>query len=120
MPNDNNLCGLYLHFDEVREVMCERCDGTGLEGFMVYDGTEDGHAEEGDCSCCHGTGRKRVRVWGKVEVELACITGSEAYYRPVNIGIVERSHRLPSAVITAFLAGTLPGDVAQHITKEDL
>ena len=34
------------------KVTCQRCDGTGVERWNVFDGTDEGHEEQSDCPDC--------------------------------------------------------------------
>jgi len=146
--NLNNLRGLCFHFSEVREVKCDKCKGTGI---LQEDWYQDGGDEyetmprlgkKGDQCICNrrfpecGTGRRRVRVTGAVEVWHAllpaegpggcrsiewrsCVIAEDImgeWCKSESLADVS----LRDAVITAFLAGELPEDIAKYITKEEL
>lgn len=111
--NFNELRGLWLHFDEEREVNCKVCAGSGKPIWMHF------HSNYGKaCSACHGAKRKRVRVRGAVQVEL---DRGELVVFGDNFCLRASTKRgLMDAVITAYLAGDLPGDVTEFITREDV
>ena len=122
--NNLPLGPLYLTFNEEREVECERCKGKC--GFI--DEPPVGPSSWRKCVTCNGTGRKRIRVWGAVEVEVSSGVNDQSFpkaFAEVKVcnGIWMRNgdyQRLVEQVITAFLAGELPGDVARWIEKEDV
>ena len=130
--------GHWLHFDETVEVPCDE-DHEHMRGEHFVSG----------CSRCGSTthipGVKRVRVHGAVApiittnvidhktIVYACLMHEGVSYCKVE---VEAKHHmsdpmqckdslviqqpLTDAVITAFLADKLPGDVADHIEQEDV
>lgn len=111
--NDLPLGPMYLTFAEEREVECGRCKGNVMN--------------QPTCRCGN-TGRKRIRVRGAVEV-VSCEVenpGWDVTFRSRSFDVMPyqyQSHStdgLITAVITAYLAGDLPGDVAKFIEREDV
>jgi len=132
MPNDNKLRGLWLHFDEVREVECELCleyESAMMAGTVGANVPRDAIInaalyDPDNCPICSGTGVKRVRVWGMVEVARAMDESGmqpRCLLRPKWMqAAFETEEQVIRLTITAFLAKTLPGDVADNIEQEDV
>lgn len=121
MANLNDLPpGLWLHFSEEREDYCKLCNGTGMAGGRVgYSGAIGNH-----CAPCHGTGRRRIRVTGAVEVNWGThyISDNNIEVRWNYIGLTTFGSlkELLNDVVTAFLTDELPDEIAKYIEREEL
>lgn len=141
-----SLLGLWLHFSEEREVVCGNCDGTGIQQRDVLIASRVIRMKGNKCVACSGTRRRRIKVTGAVSPIITTRITKDYHFmvdaRVMHEGIsycaveVEAKHHmidptqckdslviqqpLVDAVIAAYLADELPGDVAKWITREEL
>lgn len=117
LPNGE---GLYLTIDRVVERECTHYHEGAVE-MILHDGSI-GSLEQ--CKRCDGHGLRKVRVTGRVEVECTVdgYNGDPIEYDSVewfDHESVTDVDELADIIIAAFHAGTLPPELAAHITEED-
>ena len=121
MTNLNNLHGgLWLVLDESNsepwEEECGYCFGKGEWNYVV--------AGLADCHVCHGTGKRRVRLVGAVEIQVTAVQlDCEAWvvYGQKDLKIAGPTTKsIIRCAVIRYRNKTLPPPVAAHLREEDV
>lgn len=129
MPNQSNQpSGLYLHLGPGNSEPWERdcswadCNGTGRISMSILNPNWYPESSE-PCSVCHGTGKRRVRLVGAVEVAFGStviqVMGADYIGDDTFKGSKRICANIVADIITAYRTGTLPPEVAKGLREVD-